>query len=164
MGNIITNKLLVKGEKEEVNKVLDFIKVEKEDNAECNGRGTIDFNKITPMPKWICGSGYDFGGISNKAEEKYGKENTYLGWAQKNWGTRLNASNLPNSYENIIYFETEWNGVPRLIQKIAWIFPNVEIEYRYYEDGMDELNISVYIFKDTEVLDKFNKFHLEDWQ
>jgi hypothetical protein len=160
MANIITNKLIINGEKKEVNKVLDFIKVGKEDNSEVYGIGTIDFNKITPMPKWICGAGPNFSGISNKDEEKYEKENTYLEWAKRNWGTKVNAYNLPNesNYENIIYFETKWTGVPNLIQKISIIFPNVVIDYSFYDV---EDNISTFIFKNTEVLYQFDNFNSE---
>ncbi|RXI70517.1 hypothetical protein [Clostridium tetani] len=156
MPNHITNRLVIKGEKEEVNKVLHFIKIEKEYDEEINGIGTIDFNKITPMPKWIYGSSPDVHGISTIDEEKYGKENTCIAWARKNWGTKWNAYSQPDdrNTENTIYFQTAWKGIPELIQKIAWIFPNVEIEYSWCDEDFG-YNLGRYRFKDTEILEEY---------
>ena len=156
MPNYITNKLVINGEESEVDKVLDFIKIEKEQNEEINGTGTIDFNKITPMPKWIYGSQPNVTGIGPKDEEKYGAENTAIVWARKNWGTKWNAfSQLDGrNTENTIYFSTAWNGVPELIQKIAWIFPNVEIEYSWCDENFG-YNLGKYSFKDTEILEEY---------
>jgi hypothetical protein len=51
MPNHVTNRLTVIGSPEQINQVFDFIKIEKETSEdEVFGIGTIDFNKITPMP------------------------------------------------------------------------------------------------------------------
>lgn len=156
MPNHITNKLVIKGKKEDINKVLDFIKIEKDYNEEVNGVGTIDFNKITPMPKWVYGSSPDVHEISRADEEKYGEENTSIAWARKNWGTKWNAYGQPDNRntDNTVYFQTAWNGIPKLIQKLAWIFPNVEIEYSYCDEDFG-CNLGRYRFKNTEILEEY---------
>lgn len=148
MPNHISNKLTIIGEEQEVKEVLEFI---KEDNL---GLGTIDFNKITPMPKWIYGSTPDVQGISREDEEKWGKENTVLHWSIKHWGTKWNAYSQPDhrNTANTIYFQTAWSEVTNLIQKIAWIFPEVTIEYSFADEDLGS-NCGVYQFKGTEILE-----------
>lgn len=157
MPNHITNRLEIIGEKTEVDKVLDFIKVEENNyDNEVHGVGTIDFNKITPMPKWVYGSNPDIIGISLEDEKKYGKENTFVSWARSNWGTKWNAYGLidDRTNNNVIYFLTAWNGVPDLIQKLAWIFPNVKIKYSWCDENIG-YNLGTFIFQDTETLEKY---------
>jgi len=52
MPNHVTNRLIIIGTEEQIAAVKEFIKIEKtEENQEVFGLGTIDFNKILPMPK-----------------------------------------------------------------------------------------------------------------
>lgn len=51
MKNNIANKLVIRGTGEQINEVINFIKMDKvEDNQNFYGLGAIDFNKIVPMP------------------------------------------------------------------------------------------------------------------
>lgn len=125
MSNDVSNKLRIIGESKDVTEVLEFI---KNDDL---GIRTIDFNKITPMPKWVYGSDKNIKGISNYDIENWGFENTSLDWCVKNWGTFHNAYGQPDerSTFDTVYFKTSYVSVPKLIQKIALIFPNVTICY-----------------------------------
>ncbi|MCM3704033.1 hypothetical protein [Paenibacillus macerans] len=147
MPNHITNKVKIIGTEEQVNEVLEFIKNDELDV------GTIDFNKITPMPKWVYGNSPDIYGISSKDEMWWGEDNTSLGWARKHWGTKWNAYGQPDerSSKDTVYFKTAWNGVPNLIQKIAWIFPEIEIEYSFADEDLGSSNCGIYRFKYDEV-------------
>jgi len=51
MPNHIQNKLKIQGTQEQIHKVLDFIKKEDDGTNDVHGIGTIDFNKIIPMPE-----------------------------------------------------------------------------------------------------------------
>ena len=53
MPNWVKNIVTFEGEQNEIERLLDFIKRDKDKNADENeyGRGTIDFNKVIPMPK-----------------------------------------------------------------------------------------------------------------
>lgn len=149
MPNHITNKLKIVGSSEQVKEVLEFIM------SDSLGCGTVDFNKITPMPKWVYGSSPDVKGITLADELKWGKENVCLDWARKNWGTKWNAYSQPDkrNTEDTIYFQTAWNGVPDLISKIAWIFPRVTIEYSFADEDTGSSNCGVYQFSEHIILE-----------
>ena len=114
----------------------------------------MDFNKITPMPKWVYNKG-----LSKEDEEKYGKDNCWLEWCRKNWGTKWNAIKAEKSYyfnppeakEDTIFFETAWSGVPELISKLGFIFPTVIIDY-YWCDEDFGYNVGHIIIQDTKVI------------
>ncbi|MFD1385703.1 hypothetical protein ACFQ4Z_02745 [Oceanobacillus oncorhynchi subsp. oncorhynchi] len=151
MPNHISNKLKIIGSDSETKEVLDFVKIDE------IGTG-IDFNKITPMPKWIYGNSPDVIGIGLEDEKKWGKENTSLEWARNNWGTKWGAYGQPDNRntEDTIYFQTAWNGVPNLIQKIAWLFPNVIVEYSFADEDLGSTNCGFYRFKENEILEEIS--------
>lgn len=156
MPNHVTNRLKVVGSKEQIKTVWEDVQVEKENEGDkIYGIGTIDFNKITPMPRWVYGSNPKVVGINQKDEEKYGRENTVLAWATENWGTKWGAYEQPSrrNTEDTIYFETAWNGVPDLIQKLAWLHPDVILEYSYADEDFAN-NVGEYHFRDTEIIYK----------
>ena len=159
MPNHITNKLKVVGTVEQVKEALDFIK-----NDEL-GFGSIDFNKITPMPKWVYGNLPNVLGITLDDERRWGEDNTSLGWSIKHWGTKWNAyaQKGKRNSEDTIYFETAWNGVPDLIRKIAWIFPGVEIEYNFADEDLGSSNCGVFRFKSSEIIEqKYYEFQSKE--
>lgn len=158
MPNYIANKLTIIGTKEQVTEVMNFIKVEKKKEKQKQknyGLGTIDFNKITPMPRWVYGSDLNIKNVNKKDKEEYMEEDTILIWSMKHWGSKWNAfSQLDKkNSDNTIYFETANNGVPILISKIAWIFPNVVIEYSWIE--YSEYSVGYYRFKNTMTIEKY---------
>ncbi len=59
---------------------------------------------------------------------------TWYDWRRKNWGTKWNAYESKLVSENCIMFETAWNGVVELIEKLSLKFPNVEFEYSYADE------------------------------
>ena len=148
MPNHISNKVKIIGSDEEIKEVIEFIKIDEE------GVGTIDFSKITPMPKWVYGSNREVISITRGDEEKWGRENTCLEWMRRNWGTKWGAYSQPDlrNTEDTIYFQTAWNGVPELIQKVAWIFPNVILEYSFADEDLGSRNCGIYQFKENEIL------------
>lgn len=145
MPNHITNFVRIKGTNKQIDEVLNFI---KDENL---GPGTIDFNKITPMPPWIFGFNPKVTGITIEDEKKYGGENTSIEWGWKHWGTKWNAYRQPDerSKYGTVYFTTAWAGVADLIEKIAWMFPDVIIDYAYADEDFG-YNVGMYQFKDTQ--------------
>lgn len=141
MPNHITNILKIGGTEEQVSEVLEFIKCDK------LGVGTIDFNKITPTPPWVSQSGY-----GRAQKEKYGEENCWYGWNIKHWGTKWNAYSQPSlrNTADTIHFETAWSNVSDLILKLSWIFPEVELYYRWADEDMG-CNVGSLRVKDGEI-------------
>lgn len=50
--------------------------------------------------------------------KKYGYP-TWFEWSIATWGTKWNAYNQSFEEPNILWFDTAWNGVPQLIQKLS---------------------------------------------
>ena len=50
------------------------------------GLGSVDFNRITPMPVWMREEPLSAGTV-----RRQGGENCWLDWRQANWGTRWNT-------------------------------------------------------------------------
>ena len=62
-------------------------------------------------------------------------------WRCDNWGTKWNAyeSYLCSSLDNkevVIEFQTAWNGVPYLIEKLVSSYPNLSFEYKFADEDM----------------------------
>lgn len=151
MPNYIKNRLIIKGTKEQIEEVKNFLKPKEPtlwDNQEESV--AMDFNNITPMPKWV----YD-GVLGIKEEKKYGKENCWYEWSCKNWGTKWNAFSS-SSHGNIIEFQTAWRGVADLIRKLSIIFPEIEFEYMYADEDIG-YNAGKFKFKDNEPYNYFIK-------
>lgn len=60
-------------------------------------------------------------------------------WRCDNWGTKWNAyeSYLCKSLDNkevLIEFQTAWNGVPYLIEKLVSSYPNLSFEYKFADE------------------------------
>ncbi len=139
MPNWVTNNLTINGTMEQVNEVKEFLKDEHE------GLGSIDFNNITPMPKWIYS-----GDLSDKEIDKYGEENCWLNWCETNWGTKWNARNIGSNSENIIGFNTAWASPVDLIKKLSWIYPKLEFEISWVDVMTGEAGTT--LFQNGEIL------------
>ncbi len=196
MPNHITNRLIIEGKEDEVKKVFDFIKSDK--NDEDGAPIYIDFNKIMPMSsdldvpsssegedgkKYLLGlSGNIFQReayqrsehyqrmetLKNEAPERferclelgrkylhniaeYGNEDWY-GWRIANWGTKWNAYDIHLEDWNVLYFNTAWSGVPKLISMLAVMFPEVTIKYDFADENTG-YNVGSYIMRGEEVED-----------
>jgi hypothetical protein len=93
--------------------------------------------------------------LGREDKEKYGRENCWHEWSLKNWGTKWNAYGQKDKRNkgNVIYFQTAWSGVPELIEKITFIFPDVKLKY-YYCDEDYGYNVGMYEFKDAKTINK----------
>ena len=111
----------------------DNIETKREIKKLLNGKTIFDFNKVIPMP-----------------------ENSSVNQFVDNWGTKWNAFDIEMVFdgeddedEEVCYdFNTAWWGCVPVIDKLAEMFPDVEIEYvcgemcentdmkRKYKDGV----------------------------
>lgn len=61
-------------------------------------------------------------------------------WSNMNWGTKWNAYETQltelDIYSINIEFQTAWNGVPIIIQKLTEMFPHLTFEYDYADEDM----------------------------
>jgi len=123
MPNYIINKLQVIGELDKVEEVMDFI---RSDDGECR----MDFQKIVPIPPHI------YNGNIGKLEEELFGEDTWYGWCPKYWGSKWNAickEDAARCTEDTVYFQTAWNGVPKLIFLLSAKF-DCELVYAFADE------------------------------
>lgn len=70
---------------------------------------------------------------------EYGAKDWY-DWSNSNWGTKWNAYETQltelDTYSINIEFQTAWNGVPIIIQKLTEMFPHLTFEYDYADEDM----------------------------
>lgn len=128
MPNHVTNILRVSGDPEKVRAMFEAIKNEE------IGLGSIDFNKVIPMP------GHIFRGNLGMAErEKYGKDNWY-DWSIANWGTKWNSYgydpvDTPKEFDGEhIEFQTAWSRTDPMIRTLAEQHTDLSFEYLWADE------------------------------
>ncbi|KEO80867.1 hypothetical protein [Tumebacillus flagellatus] len=145
MPNHVTNRLTIIGTEEQVAEVKKFL-------AYGGEIGTIDFNAITPMPKWV----FNGNTLSGVEEEKYGEENCWYRWSINNWGTKWNAYSQPDhrNTADTIYFTTAWSAPLDLMKKLSWIYPNLEFEFAWADEDLGR-NIGKVKFQDGVAIEEY---------
>jgi hypothetical protein len=81
---------------------------------------------------------YECGKTAYEVYEKYGATSWY-DWRIQNWGTKWNAYStyvMETAYttEYVIFFQTAWNGVEPIIEKLVSMFPELDFDYKYAEE------------------------------
>lgn len=124
MPNHITN--ILSFENIPYEKTKEILEVIKNDEF---GIGSIDFNRIIPMPEHIFK-----GNLGREEREKYGCDNWY-DWSIKNWGTKWNAYEFiphdSNEESNQIKFCTAWDTVPPIIRVLSEMYPDVIVKIQW---------------------------------
>jgi len=153
MPNHITNKVTIKGKAKDVKIFMENIKSKE---------GSIDFNKIKPMPKDIFH--WNLGSVERKI---YGKNNWY-DWSIDNWGTKWNAyesyddcdKEELNKWEKFIecelFFFTAWSAPIPIYNKIykkyiIWMNLDIDIEVEFADEDIWANYWTLYISKDWVV-------------
>lgn len=146
MPNHITNRIKITGDSDAAKRVLDKIK-----NDEF-GVGTIDFEKIIPMPKNIFK-----GNLGIRERELYGKDNWY-DWSVANWGTKWNAygfdPNTDYSKKKELRFLTAWSAPHPVIEKLAEMFPSVKFEHEWADEDIG-MNCGRHVYYDGERIEEY---------
>ncbi|WP_410331993.1 LPD28 domain-containing protein [Ruminococcus sp.] len=146
MPNHITTQIKITGDPEAVKRVLNKIK-----NDEF-GMGTIDFEKIIPMPKNIFK-----GNLGVREWELYGNNNWY-DWSVANWGTKWNAygfdPNTDYSKEKELKFLTAWSAPHPVIAKLSEMFPSVKLEHEWADEDIG-MNCGRHVYYDGERIEEY---------
>jgi len=124
MPHDITNIVTLNAEAEQLDLILRAIQADK------HGIGSIDFNKIIPMPE-----GVYRGDLDHQTRALYG-ENNWYDWSENHWGTKWGAYGFDDvqqrrTSENKIVFLTA-NGAPApVIQRLSEMFPGIEVRHEW---------------------------------
>ena len=81
--------------------------------------------------------------------EKYGYP-TWYEWSIATWGTKWNAYDQYFEEPNLLWFNTAWESVPLLIQKLSEVFPEVELHYAYADENLG-FNVGRGIIQNGEI-------------
>ncbi|MFA5934931.1 MAG: hypothetical protein WC827_03550 [Candidatus Paceibacterota bacterium] len=75
---------------------------------------------------------------------------TWYDWSIANWGTKWNSSDCEKISENTFDFTTAWSGVPSIIEKISFQFPDITFLY-YYSDENTGYNCGIGKYQNGEI-------------
>ncbi len=141
MPNYVANKLVIQAEKEVVQKIREKILSRTRE-----GEYRFDFNRLIQMPKALRKSIFK---AKTPAEEKmsdeeldayrknlieqYGADTDY-DWSVKYWGTKWNSCKN-HIDDNEIIFATAWSLPKPVMIRLSEIFPDVEFELWYMDEG-----------------------------
>ena len=145
---IVRNILNVQGGGAKFAALFDFIADRK------LGRGSIDLNRITPMPPWV------YRQPTNRALlEKYGEENCSRGWCLAHWGTAQNVLRPERSVKlydggSAIRFDTEDRDIRELVRKLSLVFKDLYLDYLWASEDVGT-NVGAVQVKDGEALIEF---------
>lgn len=128
MPNHVKNQISFKGDPEEIRKLLEWVK-----NDEF-GMGTIDFDKIIPMPE-----GMSREPLSYQSRILSGGWNWY-DWSVEHWGTKWNAYGFAEDRDDCqnekLVFLTAWSAPHPVIREIAVQFPELEIVHEWADEDI----------------------------
>lgn len=128
MPNHVTNVIRLQGDAEQIKKLRQAVMNDQ------FGPGSIDFEKIIPMPDDIYRGDL---GVTERA--RYGQKNWY-DWNSKNWGTKWNAygfNELQGSREvDTIRFMTAWRAPHNVINKLAQMYPDLQIDHSWADEDI----------------------------
>ena len=119
MPNYVQNRIHLDGKSELIQQML-----EKIQNQEY-GIGTVDFEKILPMPSNVGDAGV-------------------ISWRIINWGTKWNAFDYDTdvdyseeySQSGVLKFWTAWSAPHPVLEKLAQMFPEIEFVHEWADEDL----------------------------
>ena len=139
MPNHVESRITIAGSKEDIEKIINFVKGDK---------AHFDFNKIKPMPDHIDPE-------KGLSLEDHKQDNWYY-WSVANWGTNWNCydqntdpetfepnNSLDYIQENNLgiskiveyYFSTAWSPATPVMTALSEKFPEIIIKYSFVDEG-----------------------------
>lgn len=130
MPNWVKNNLRIKSNGEKVLEILEMLKDEGDN---------MTFEKVVPTPEELLTepSPQRDDKKAKKFKEKYGADDWY-DWRCRNWGCKWDASES-GFYEqdgySMVTFETPWSPPREFLESLSKMFPKVEFEMQFAEEG-----------------------------
>lgn len=145
MPNHVTNVISFSGDKSRISAML------KEIQNDEHGIGSVDFEKILPMPDTV----YN-GSLGIREKELYG-ENNWYDWRIGNWGTKWNSYGYTENttfQDGKIKFLTAWSAPHPILQKLSEMFPDIKIEHEWADEDIG-MNCGRYVYYDGERVEEY---------
>ena len=133
MPNHVQNRIHLDGEKGKIKEMLEKIQNEE------YGIGTVDFQKILPIPSFI-------------------PENQRIDWCRGNWGTKWNAydyePDVDYSNSQILEFWTAWSAPHPLMEKLSQMFPEIEFVHEWADEDLG-VNCGKRTYQNGEIYEQY---------
>ena len=147
MPNHITNRIKLFGDESDIRRLMEAVKNDK------YGIGTLDFEKIIPMPDNI------YRGNLGAAEQKLYGNNNWYDWSLANWGTKWDAYGYDDCIDysgdkDTITFLTAWSAPHPVIEKLAQMYPAVKIEHEWADEDIGS-NCGRRVYYDGERVEEY---------
>lgn len=145
MPNHVTSVITLSGDESRIKSMLEAIQNEE------YGLGSVDFNKVLPMPDNI------YQGDLGPAERAiYGRNNWY-DWCLANWGTKSNCYGYDNGVEmedGKLKFLTAWSAPHPILEKLSQMYPDIKIEHEWADEDIGN-NCGRYVYYDGERIEEY---------
>ena len=146
MPNNVTNVLTVEGVSEE--RAAEILAAIRMDDVE--GRRSIDFNKIIPMPEDVFR-----GNLGEEERQLYGRNNWYA-WSIEHWNTKWNSYDYDGAPyhddSNQIEFMTAWTAPSPVIERLSRMFPDAQFRHAWADEDIG-CNVGEIVYQDGGQLD-----------
>lgn len=109
----------------------------------------VKYTQHTPLEELM-----ELGKVATNNIRQYGAA-TWYEWSLNNWGTKWNAYDCFCDCDNrFIEFNTAWDGVPRIAEKLAEKFPNVSFTYLWADENTG-CNVGMMRFEGGSCVEEF---------
>ncbi len=147
MPNHITNRIKLFGDESDIRRLMEAVKNDE------YGIGTLDFEKIIPMPDNI------YRGPLGKAEMELYGENNWYDWSIANRGTKWGAYGYEKGVDysengNSLRFLTAWSAPHPVIEKLAEMYPSVRLEHEWADEDIGS-NCGRRVYYDGECVEEY---------
>lgn len=145
MPNHVTNVITFSGNKSRIAAMM------KEIQNDEHGMGSVDFEKILPMPDTV------YNGPLGIRESELYAENNWYDWRLGNWGTKWNSYGYTEGTtfkDGNIKFLTAWSAPHPILQKLSEMFPDVKMEHEWADEDIG-MNCGRYVYYDGERVEEY---------
>ena len=145
MPNHVKNVISLEGNPDRIRQMLEKIKNDE------YGIGTIDFNKVIPMPENIY-----TGNLGQRERMLYGDNNWY-DWSVRNWNTKWNAYDYGKDYSKSgkLKFLTAWSAPHPVIEKLAEMFPEIKFTHEWADEDIG-MNCGRRVYAEGERMEEYH--------
>ncbi|MCM1008239.1 MAG: hypothetical protein NC485_09985 [Ruminococcus flavefaciens] len=145
MPNHITNIVYFSGDERRIQSMLNEIQNDE------YGVGSVDFNKIIPMPE------ENYGFTAKRTKNVVCYENNQRDWAVANWGTKWNSYGYTSDMEfkdGKLAFLTAWTAPHPILQRLSEIYPEIEITHEWADEDIG-MNCGKHVYFDGEIVGEY---------
>ncbi len=145
MPNHITNIVGFSGDESRIQSMLNEIQNDE------YGIGSVDFNKIIPIPE------ENYGFTAKRTKNVVCYENNQCDWAIAMWGTKWNSYGYTSDTGfkgGKLAFLTAWSAPHPILQRLSEMYPEIEITHEWADEDIG-VNCGKYVYSDGKIVGEY---------